>query len=1306
MLNSKHNYLKKTTAIVFVFLLVLSGVIPSMSGISGNQNKAYASEVDTDWEEIQDLLSNIKGVWDAPPSGVVTDKFTRGPIMGNGDVGVVIGGTANSSTFYISKSDFWTDDVNGKNEPSPIALGGITVKQSDTLGEKNLALNKPAQASSNPENPSWAPRAVDGNLDHQSHWYSEHKLFDADGNLTKELWFMVDLEEEHTISRWVVKHAGADESPDNGDYNLARLKNTRDFKLQKSNDGKVWKDVDEVTDNTEDITDCNVDSFNARYVRIYITKPAQKKERDTRARIYELELYEQAKIEDFPIEDLNITLNKIAIASDTYSNDGATSSHVNDGDMGTKWCSIAQSEIPGDKWIAIDLGQNYDINRWVVKHAGAGGETSKYNTQDFKLQKSNDGQKWECVDSVIGNKANITDRNVTTFNTRYLRLYITKPVQDNCDYDQKPGDRSNARIFEIEVYKKPMAYHQEQDILNAKVHSELSINNAPVKMSSWTAATENLLVTEMWTDGSEPVPVSVDTWTKSDNATYPAQSGIEDDIIWATRETKQSGRWISKAAIATRIIGAKDVKFSTNKSSAISTAEFMLQPNQPIKILSVVTGGGLNPITHLKDAKAEVTQLDNDVIDDLNVQHLKWWKDFWLKSYIRVHDDLLEKYYYGALYELACSSNERTKVGPGLYGIWITTDNPSWRSDIHLNYNGEAPYYGVYAANRPELATSYYDIILDFVPEGKRRAQEEMGKVHSSLSGQSMVGVLYPVGIGPWGYATGNGYWNQVSNASYAAIPFIDYYYYTHDINFLNTKAYPYVKEVANFWESYLSTEYINGNKQYYLNGGIHEGAWGKNPILDLGYIRKIMKFLLETSIEIGKDEDKREVWTDILDNLSPYPLTTYKRKTVFAWDANSYYKPKGNLFGMEFVFPGDGLGLGSNTNELQIAKNTYEFNKDWGQINNFPRIFTMGFRIGFDTQTILNGFKNVISSQMQDNLTINDDVHGIEKAGAIEAIHSMILQSHEDVLRLFPAWTTDKTAKFKRLRAKGAFLVSSEFKDGEVSYVDITSEKGKTCKVVSPWPGRGFSLVEIDGDQQKSVNYEFDGVTMTFDTQAGKQYKLLQVPALTSVTLSADNITLGNLLGIDKTQLGVKINKTDKLQGVYYTAETWVALQEVFNVAKVVYANEEATQEQVNKASEDLEIAIVELKEIILQDKNIISATSIENKNVAYGTSFNDIGLPATVEVILDATETTTAVLEVEWKEEGYNGNEAGEYTLHGTLKLVNEIKNENNVEALVKVIVKEQHEQPEKDEAFTISNGYINRTAGIKSTVNVRPT
>lgn len=106
----------------------------------------------------------------------------------------------------------------------------------------------------------------------------------------------------------------------------------------------------------------------------------------------------------------------------------------------SKWCY----DSPYDKWLEVELQGSNTITRWVVKHAGYGGEPTSWNTQDFQLQYSYDNTTWYTADSVVGNTANITDRTVTPFCAKYVRLYITSATQEygnNC-----------ARIYEFEVY--------------------------------------------------------------------------------------------------------------------------------------------------------------------------------------------------------------------------------------------------------------------------------------------------------------------------------------------------------------------------------------------------------------------------------------------------------------------------------------------------------------------------------------------------------------------------------------------------------------------------------------------------------------------------------------------------------------------------------------------------------------------------------------------------------------------------------------------------------------------------------------
>ena len=112
--------------------------------------------------------------------------------------------------------------------------------------------------------------------------------------------------------------------------------------------------------------------------------------------------------------------------ADIYASDNdADAWKANDGAY-TRW--EGQTDDSGTGWLMLDLGATYAVNRWVVRHAGSVGIVSNYNTKDFALQYSLDGQNWLTADPVTNNRLSVTDRTLTTpVNARYFRLLITAP---------------------------------------------------------------------------------------------------------------------------------------------------------------------------------------------------------------------------------------------------------------------------------------------------------------------------------------------------------------------------------------------------------------------------------------------------------------------------------------------------------------------------------------------------------------------------------------------------------------------------------------------------------------------------------------------------------------------------------------------------------------------------------------------------------------------------------------------------------------------------------------------------------------
>ncbi|MFJ1709796.1 glycosyl hydrolase family 95 catalytic domain-containing protein [Kitasatospora sp. NPDC088346] len=54
------------------------------------------------------IVQQYQGDWTSPPTIIAGGKGTDAPLLGNGDVGVVIGGSINNQTYYIGKNDFFS----------------------------------------------------------------------------------------------------------------------------------------------------------------------------------------------------------------------------------------------------------------------------------------------------------------------------------------------------------------------------------------------------------------------------------------------------------------------------------------------------------------------------------------------------------------------------------------------------------------------------------------------------------------------------------------------------------------------------------------------------------------------------------------------------------------------------------------------------------------------------------------------------------------------------------------------------------------------------------------------------------------------------------------------------------------------------------------------------------------------------------------------------------------------------------------------------------------------------------------------
>ena len=523
------------------------------------------------------------------------------------------------------------------------------------------------------------------------------------------------------------------------------------------------------------------------------------------------------------------------------------------------------------------------------------------------------------------------------------------------------------------------------------------------------------------------------------NPRQPSTVEQNNATIWFTRRA-DAMPGSREVAVVTRVLGQGITMEGTDG------LQFTLKPGETATLASVVRSD-LDDKDFLGAAKKRAADLTVSEIEAMSRRHLAWWSKFWEKSFIEIPDKEIERRWYAALYTVASCSREG-KVAPGLWGNWITTDRPAWHGDFHLNYNFQAPYYIVYSSNHPELSLPFYQAIWQSVPNGRAMAKRHGWK-----------GVHFPVSIGPWGLSPENpdGDWGQRSDAAFAALNFIWHYQHTQDIDFLRTTAYPYLREVAEFWEDYLKFE---GGRYVIYNDSIHEGSGpDMNPLLSLGLVRTLFRSMIQMSADLNIDADRRPKWQHIADHLSDYPLQERNGKTVFRYSEKGMAWCGGNTLGIHHIFPAGAIGLDSDPKLLKVCRNTIAEMARWHDGNGFSSWYTACARVGCDPKTILSRLRVECDRQSYPNLILQYGGGGIENVSGFLAINEMLLQSHEGVVRLFPVWPEEQDARFGGLRAVGALLVSAELKAGLISGVRIHSERGRDCTVENPWPGRKIRL-------------------------------------------------------------------------------------------------------------------------------------------------------------------------------------------------------------------------------------------------------
>jgi len=636
-----------------------------------------------------------------------------------------------------------------------------------------------------------------------------------------------------------------------------------------------------------------------------------------------------------------------------------------------------------------------------------------------------------------------------------LQFWVTKSSFAKLRHDHKKGGPRPFGGLDVgikELQGPGGTWRTETHIFSGITHGRFSKGDIAVNMRCYVAATEDILVVEL-TSENATIKTGSMFWRSWGRGTKE-EGGVEDERIQWNRRTFLTDKGVSFPA-EIECVGAAASTVVDHPKGSIE-----LVPGKPVTmVLAMKTN------FDTEDPLATVLKLVGDMtpakVKKLEREHREWWRKFWATALVEFEgpdvERSVQRSYYVANYMYGSAMRDKV-FPPGLVGIWVTDPNPNWCGDYHLNFDYQSEFYSLYKSNLQEQFDVFDQPILDFIPRGQWYA-EKLG----------VRGVYYPVGIFAKGMETsrqptrrglfhGGVFLGQKSNAAYCVAPMSMRWYHTYDLDYAK-RVYPFVVEVVNFWEDYLRKD----GERYVIYGDsvqedMHTGGTGdKNGLLSLGLVRNAFETALDMSKEMGVDENRREKWEHILAHMSEFPTFEKNGKTVFRYTEKGTAWHGDNSVGLQHIYPSGGVGL-DDPELAEIGRNMIDAMNRWNNDNGVNSFYPAAVRVGYDPQKILNNLSTLFyasSGRTDCQLPRNPE----DASTYPNTINEMLCMSHRQVLRVFPVWPKDKDARFLKLRAEGAFIVSSELKGGEVQFVEIHSEKGRDCTLVNPWPGKNITV-------------------------------------------------------------------------------------------------------------------------------------------------------------------------------------------------------------------------------------------------------
>ncbi len=433
--------------------------------------------------------------------------------------------------------------------------------------------------------------------------------------------------------------------------------------------------------------------------------------------------------------------------------------------------------------------------------------------------------------------------------------------------------------------------------------------------------------------------------------------------------------------------------------------------------------------------------------------------------------DLEEMVFQYARY-LMISSSRPGALPANLQGLWNKSNTPPWRSDYHTDVNIQMNYWFVDHANLSECFLPLAEWVHSI--RGVRRDETKAAFGTRGWISHAENGIF---GGSTWKWSKGDAAW--------VAQNLWDHYAYTGDKEYLETRAYPVMKELCEFWEDHLK-ELPDGTLVSPDGFSPEHGPHEDGVSFDQQLVWDLFTNFIESSEILGKDAAFRKKIASMKSRLLGPQIGRWGQLQEWMVDRDDPKDKHRHLSHMIAVHPGRQISPVTTPKLAEAARVSMNARGDgstgwsrawkvsiWARLHDGDRAYSI--------------LKGMLQAQFADNLFDLHPPFQIDgNFGYAAGVCEMLIQSHIGDVHLLPAlpsvWATGGV---EGIRARSGFVLDMAWKDARLSKCTLLSELGAPCRLRTQQP----VTVSCQGKAVKTT--PISQYVLEFETSKGRIYEI-----------------------------------------------------------------------------------------------------------------------------------------------------------------------------------------------------------------------